>query len=96
MYNTSWTYNPLAVTKVTSSSDGSAAGTTNGELFPVAAKAIKVDTYTNDVITGPDADEADSDPPKWRLVSGKQILTQEEYLQQTLLIIISGGRDQIA
>ncbi|XP_052862143.1 E3 ubiquitin-protein ligase mind-bomb isoform X2 [Anopheles cruzii] len=38
--NTSWTYNPLAVTKVASSSDGSTAVTTNGERLSAILKKL--------------------------------------------------------
>ncbi|XP_055613613.1 E3 ubiquitin-protein ligase mind-bomb [Uranotaenia lowii] len=38
--NTSWTYNPLAVTKVASASDGSAAVTTNGERLSAILKKL--------------------------------------------------------
>ncbi|XP_062563815.1 E3 ubiquitin-protein ligase mind-bomb [Armigeres subalbatus] len=38
--NTSWTYNPLGVTKVASSSDGSTAVTTNGERLSAILKKL--------------------------------------------------------
>ncbi|XP_049295413.1 E3 ubiquitin-protein ligase mind-bomb [Anopheles funestus] len=38
--NTSWTYNPLAVTKVASSSDGATAVTTNGERLSAILKKL--------------------------------------------------------
>lgn len=38
--NTSWTYNPLAVTKVASSSDGSVAVTSNGERLSAILKKL--------------------------------------------------------
>jgi len=47
--NTSWTYNPLAVTKVASSSDGSVAVTSNGERLSAILKKLFEPHVSGDV-----------------------------------------------